>query len=561
MQLTLNLWVYLYNHLILSSLQTKQVCADLHNAELPSNLKLIIMERIISQHINRSKGKDVWRENLRIAVLAADKVRSTLGPKGSYKMVAYNRGPEQVVKVTKDPIAVLEELAIQYPPSVIVSESAKLQREEAGDGVTGFVILLSALLKKADDLSAMGIHANTIIHGYHLATEKSLEILERQAATANSSYSDVLDTVDCGRNLLTPHIRSMIRQAYPHAFSDGRFERENIRFLKKNGGNLQDSSLIKGVVIKKEKAHPNMPDHIRKLRIAITSERLGINRLELQMKGEGPAHIQLNIKTPSQIRAFKETEDRIKAQPIEKLIQLKVNVLLCEHPLDDLQKEKLFTEGIFALDSVDKKDTQAVSKATGAKSVPNLNELSEEDIGIAEELSVGKIELEKTVTFEGCKGATFILRGATPQTIEELETAIKNSFVVLKLMSDDGRLLPGGGAVEAQIAQELNGYAMEFAGREQIIIQAYANALMDVPRCLAENYGLNSTDTVLDLKRLHAEGCSNSGISERGCKDWVCVEPLKVNRSIIRRAYEVSMLMLRIDELLISKEIPKFHKK
>jgi archaeal chaperonin len=519
------------------------------------------MEHIISQHINRTKGKDVWRENLRIAVLAADKVRSTLGLKGAYKMVAYNRGPEQVVKVTKDAIAVLEELAIQYPPSVIVSESAKLQREEAGDGVTGFVILLSALLKKADELSTIGIHANTIIHGYHLATEKSLEILEHQAAIASSPNSDVLDTVDCGRNLLTPHMLSMIRQAYPLAFSDGRFERENIRFLKKNGGNLQDSSLIKGVVIKKEKAHPNMPDYIRNLRIAVTSEKLGIKRLELTMKGEGPAHIQLNIKTPSQIRAFKETEERIKAQPIEKLIQLKVNVLLCEQPLDDLQKEKLFTAGIFALDTVDKKDTQAVSKATGAKSVPNLNELSDEDIGVAEELVVGKIELEKTVTFDGCKGATLLLRGTTPQTIDELETAIKNSFVVLKLMSDDARVVSGGGAVEAQIAQELNRYALEFAGREQIIIQAYANALMDVPRCLAENYGLNATDTLLELKKLHAEGHLNSGIADGSCADWVCIEPLKVKRSIIRRAYEVSTLMLRIDELLISKEIPKFHKK
>ena len=220
----------------------------------------------------------------------------------------------------------------------------------------------------------------------------------------------------------------------------------------------------------------------------------------------------------------------------------------------------MFVQGIFALESVDKKDTQAVSKATGAKIVGNVNELSEEDIGFAEELSTGKLELEKTVTIEGCKGATFMLRGTTPQTMDELEIAVKNSFVVLKLMGDDGRVLPGGGAVDAHIAQELKGYAREFASREQIIIEAYANALMDIPRCLAENYGLNPTDTILELKKRHADGFCNFGVDEQSCRDMVCQEPLKIKRSAIRRAYEVSMLMLRIDELLISKEIPKFHK-
>jgi archaeal chaperonin len=517
------------------------------------------MESVISQKIKRSTGKDAWRENLRAVIFAADKVRSTLGPKGAYKLVAYNRGPEQVVKVTKDAIAILDELAIQYPPAVIVSEAAKLQREETGDGVTGFVVFLSALLKKADELLTMGIHANTIIHGYHLATEKALEILERQAAP-NSQNSDVLDIVDCERNLLTPQVRSMIRQAYPIAYSDNRFERENIRFLQKKGGNLQDSSLIRGVVVKKEKAHPNMPDKLKNLRIAITSSKLGINRLEIKMPNQGPAHLHLNIKTPQQISEYKATEYRLKTETIEKLAQLNVNVLLCEQPLDDNQKEKLCSQGIFALENVDKKDTQAVSKATGAKIVGNLSELSEEDIGLAESLSTGRIELEKTVTFEGCRGATFMLRGNTPQTIDEFETAIKNSFVVLKLAGDDSRVLPGAGAVETQIAQELKSYAREFASREQVVIEAYAAAIMDIPRCLAENYGLNPTDILLELRKRHADGFCNYGVDELSCCDLVCQEPFKVKRSAIRRAYEVASFMLRIDELLICKEIPKFHK-
>jgi chaperonin GroEL (HSP60 family) len=304
-----------------------------------------------------------------------------------------------------------------------------------------------------------------------------------------------------------------------------------------------------------------MPNLLSNLRIAITSGRLGINRLEIKMPGQGPAHIQLKVNSPKQISEYKETEYRLKVRPIEKLAQMNVNVLLGEQPLDTLQKEKLSALGIFALENFDKKDTQAVSKATGAKILGNLNELSEGDIGIAETLSTHRIELEKTVTIQGCKGATFLLRGTTPQIMDELEIAIKNSFVMLKLSGDDSRVLPGSGAIEAEIAQELKSYAIEFATREQLVIDAFAGALMDIPRCLAENFGLNPTDAILELRKRHAEGFRNFGVDELNCDDTVCQEPLKVKRSVLRRAYEVSTFMLRIDELLISKEIPKFHKK
>ncbi|HLN89304.1 MAG TPA: TCP-1/cpn60 chaperonin family protein [Candidatus Binatia bacterium] len=523
--------------------------------------KVVSVNDIISSKYQRTAGKDVWRENLRTTIFAADKIRSTLGPQGSYKLITYNKGPEQVIKVTKDAIAILDELAIQYPPAVIVSEAAKLQREETGDGVAGFVIFLSALLKKADELLGIKIHANTIIHGYHLATEKSLEILECQAATLNRQSSDILDLVDCKRNILTPQIRSMIRQAYPFTFSKGVFERENIRFLKKNGGSLRDSSLIHGIVIKKQKAHPCMPDKIRGLRIVVTSERLGINRLEVKMPGQGPYHINLNVKAPGQIQKYNEAVQKVKDEPIRRLIELDVNVLLSGQPIEDYSKTKLFTNGIFALENVDKNDTKTIAKATGARIVGGLTELGEEDVGIAEELYTGCIELEKTVTFNGCNGATFMLRGSTPQAIDELETAIKNSFTVLKLVGDDGRLLAGGGAVEAHVSQELKTYARQFASREQVVIEAFANALLEIPRCLAENNGLNPTDALLELKQRNSEGFCNVGVDEHSCCEMVCQEPLKIKRSVLRRAFEVSMLMLHIDELIISKEIPKFHKK
>jgi chaperonin GroEL (HSP60 family) len=161
-----------------------------------------------------------------------------------------------------------------------------MQRQEAGDGTATFVVFLSALLKKADALMNMKIHPNTIVHGYHVATEKAQEILEKEASEVTDDY-DVLDVIDCKRNLLTPKIRMAIREAYPLAFVDGHFDPDNIRFLRRSGGEIDQSNLIQGVVIKKPKAHPNMPDSLKQLRIALTSQRLGFDRLELKMKGEG----------------------------------------------------------------------------------------------------------------------------------------------------------------------------------------------------------------------------------------------------------------------------------
>lgn len=522
---------------------------------------MINMESVISPKYKRSTGRDAWRENLRLAIFASDKIRSTLGPQGSYKLVSYNRGPEQVVKITKDSIAILDELAIQYPPAVIISESAKMQREEAGDGTATFVILLSALLKKADELLSGKIHANTIIHGYFLATNKALEIIDNQSMKHDGGSADVLDIVDCKRNILTSQMRSMIMEAYPLASSGDIFDKENIGFLKKPGGSIQESSLIKGVVIRKEKAHPNMPNNLKNLRIAITSERPGVNHLDVKMKGEGPTQIKLNINTADQMRKYKEEEDRLRSEALDRMIELKANVLLCEQPLDESIKDKLLMNGIFALEKVDKKDTQAVAKATNANIVGKLNNLTEEDLGIADELFTDKIELEKTVTIQGCRGATFMLRGSASQKIDELENAIRSSLTMLKILDGDNHVLPGGGAIETRIAQELNEYAKSFAGREQLAIEAFSNALMDVPRCLAENYGLNATDILIELKKQHADGNNGYGIAEKSCSDMVCFEPSKMKRSVIRRAYEVASLMLRIDDLLISKEIPKFHKK
>jgi len=189
-----------------------------------------------------------------------------------------------------------------------------------------------------------------------------------------------------------------------------------------------------------------------------------------------------------------------------------------------------------------------------------LSELSRQDVGHADHLELDKIGLEKTVTLTGCEYATFLIQGSTLQALDELEAFINNSLSLLQAATVSNGFVFGGGAIETHLARQLKSHALEFSGRKQLAIDGFAEALLEIPRCLAMNNGLSVEDTLADLNRLHSEGMHSYGVSAEGCCNKVCVELSEVKRVMIRRAVEVVSLMLRVDEQIIAKEIPKFHK-
>src|SRR5437870_1993382 len=256
-------------------------------------------------------GKEAWSQNLRLASIAASKVGSCLGPKGSYKMVTYNRGPELIVKVTKDSVQVMEELAVQYPAIKIISEAAKLHREHYGDGVCTFLILLAALMKEAERLRTAGVHPGVIVRGYNAAATNALKIIDEIAEDGGATLQErLLEIIDCGRGLLTNELRRMLINAVKLASKDGRVAIKRIRIVKKPGGATSESCLIRGVILKKAKAHPNMPDTLEKVKIALVSKRIDIKHLEIKMKGEGNFPVRLVITSEKQISKFKEEEQK-----------------------------------------------------------------------------------------------------------------------------------------------------------------------------------------------------------------------------------------------------------
>jgi archaeal chaperonin len=516
---------------------------------------------VLSSRYDYVKGRDAWRSNLRLTAMAAEQIQSSLGPNGAYKLVVHKRGPEKAVKITRDATAVLEELALDYPTLVVVSEAAKIQRQEFGDGVKTFVIMCSALLKKADELIAKGVHPNVILKGYEEATKKTLEIINANSKPLESrDFSSVLEAVDCGRGCLTPDLSVNILEVAELAKKDGKLDRDRIRVVRKQGGDKSETAFIRGIVIKKRRLHPNMPTAVPNPKIALTSERVGTNRLEIKMPHHGPFHMKFDVEKPSDLEGYRGAENQRKADALGKLMDLGVTVLFSQQPIDAFSKSKLLGMGVLAFESVEPADLALISKATGAKLVGSLSELEASDVGGADRLETDKIGLEEIATLSGCDFATFVVRGSNPQVLDELELLIGNSLNLLRSAAASAKMVAGAGAIEVEAARQLKDYALHFSGKEQLAVAGFAEALLEVPRCLAGNCGLFSDEAIAQLTKLHSEGSTDFGLAADGSCGGVCVEVSEAKTAAVRRAFEVARLMLRIDEQVTAKDTPKFRK-
>jgi len=519
--------------------------------------------QILLKNKGRLSGKDAWRQNLNLATLAAFRIGSSLGPKGAYKLVTYHRGPEMVMKVTKDPLDFVDELGVEYPAIMTLAEAAKIQRQHTGDGISMLLVLVSALLTEADKLMEMGVHPNTILDGYLKATEKSIAIINEVAKNVAKDLDEhLLKVIDCGRELLSQKFRRELSEAISLVAEDGLVDPNRIRLVKKQGGQTNDSELVRGVIIKTGKAHPSMPDIIDAPRIAFLT-KLEMKRMELKAIDEGPFNVKVTITGHGQIQLFKNEEAQLRARLVEMIKTSGANVLICRTKMADRFSDQLSRQGVFAMHFVDPKDFEEAARATGATIVANADQLQKEDLGHARKLEVDKIKPEDIVILHCDKGATVLLRGSSPELVQELEKTVKRALLILKHARANPKVVPGGGGILTELASQLRRYALTFEGREQFVISSFADALEKIPECLSRNYGLDSIDMMIQLRNQHTNGHQAMGVGENGCMDMYeanVIELASVNGANVHRAFELVSLLLRIDDCFYVKDIPKFHK-
>ena len=520
--------------------------------QTPQGPVLVLKESALQQ-----KGKDAQNNNIQAAKLVADLVKSSLGPRGLDKMLVDSLGD---VTITNDGATILKEIDVQHPAAKMMVEIAKTLDNEVGDGTTSSVVFGGALLAKAEELLKKDVHSTVIIDGYQAASEKTLEILSQIAQKiqpddkesllkiAKTSMQSKLISEDSGS--ISKVVVEAILKITTKKAEKYDVDLDNIKVEKKAGASIQDTALIKGIVLDKEVVHSGMPTKIEKAKIALVNTALEVEKTEMSS--------EIRISDPSQMQMFLEEENRMLKTMVEKIHGVGANVLLCQKGIDDIAQHYLAKHGILAIRRIKESDMTKLAKATGGRVTTNLDDLSEKELGSADLVIQKKVESDKWVFVEGCKNpqsVTILIRGGSQRVVDEVDRSMHDALMVVKDVIEKPEIVAGGGAPEAFVAAQLKEWADNFDGREQLAIKKYAEALEVIPLTIAENAGMDPIDTMVNLRAKQNQGKKWTGIDARNTQvaDMLSldvVEPLVVKEQIIKSATETANMILRIDDVI-----------
>ena len=518
----------------------------------PNGPVLVLKESALQQ-----KGKDAQQNNIAAAKLVAELVKSSLGPRGLDKMLVDSLGD---VTITNDGATILKEIDVQHPAAKMIVEISKTVDNEVGDGTTSSVVFGGALLARAEDLLKKDVHSSTIIEGFQAASEKVLEIYSqlskkvepddkaRLLKIASTSMQSKLISEDSSSlsKIVVDAILSIATKKGDEYFVD----LENIKVEKKPGGSIDDTQIVKGIVLDKEIVHSGMPTRIDNASIALINSALEIEKTEMSA--------EIRITDPTQMQMFLEEENRMLKTMVDKLHDVGANVLICQKGIDDIAQHYLAKHGIMAIRRVKESDMIKLSKATDGRVISNLDDLTEKDLGSADLAHQKKVESDKWVFIEGCKhpqSVTLLIRGGTQRVIDEVDRSIHDSLMVVKDVIEKPEIVAGGGAPESFAAAQLKDWADNFDGREQLAIKKYAEALEVIPLTISENAGMDPIDTMATLRSKQNQGQKWTGIDAKNTKiaDMMAinvVEPIAVKEQIIKSATEAACMILRIDDVI-----------
>lgn len=512
--------------------------------------------QFLNEGTKRVKGRDAQRINILVAKAVASAVRSTLGPKGMDKMIVDDMGD---ITISNDGATILQEMAIEHPIGKMLVNVAKTQDSEVGDGTTTAVVITGSLLEEAEILLDNGIHPSSIINGYRLASKKAAEYLDEVSIKVNNKdkkilYNIAYTTMTGKSTEYTEKLAELVVDAVVQVSEETDkkivIDHDNIKVEKKEGASMDDSELIRGIVLDKEILSPNMPRSIKNGKIALLDAALEIKGPETDTK--------IQISDPEQFQSFLDQEEKMIKAMINSIKKSGASVVICQKGIDDLAQHFLSKEGIIAVRRVKKSDIEKLAKATGANIVTRVADLSTKDLGDAAEVYEKKIANESMLFITGCKNpkaVTIFVRGGTQQIIDEAERAVADAIGSVSSAIKAGKIVTGAGACEMSIAMKLRNYAKEIGGREQLAIESFANALESIPKTLAETAGINPLDVLVALRNKHKQGHSEFGVNvfEGKIDDMYkqkVIEPVTIKSQAISSASEVAQMVLRIDDVI-----------
>ena len=517
---------------------------------------------ILREGSEQTKGNDARARNILAIQAVAEAVKSTLGPRGMDKMLVDSLGD---ITITNDGATILENLDVEHPGAKMAVAISKTQDTNVGDGTTSSVIIAGQLLTVSNELMNQGIHPSIVARGYSLAGKKAREILKNEIAVSIDPDKD-RETL---RKIAITTMNSkgisgnkdFFSDLAVDAFSKVKSEKDNMQqvknivIVKKKGKSIRESQIIDGMILEKEPTHQMMPKLVNNAKIALISQAFEIKKTEFSS--------DLKISDPNQIQAFLDQEESILKHYAEKIKESGANVIINQKGIEDSVSHFLNKYGIVAVKSVTKSDLEKIKKAVGGKIVENINSLTSNDLGEAGKVEFKKIAGDNLCFISGCKNpkaVSILLRAGVTSGLDEAERTLHDALCVIASVHDRSAIVGGGGAVEMELSQRLLEVASKQSGKEQIAIESYARALEIIPITLAENAGLDPIDIIAELRGEHSkQGNEFAGLEIFQGKvvdnrESGVIEPVANIDQIIKSATELSVMILRIDDMIKAKK-------
>jgi len=514
---------------------------------------------ILKEGTSRSRGKEAQRNNIMAARVIGEVLKTTLGPRGMDKMLIDSIGD---ITITNDGAAILNEMEVEHPAAKMMVEIAKTQDDMVGDGTTTAVVLASELLKKAEELLDQNIHPTILVSGYRKAAQKAIEVVNKTAVPVDIEDRETLrrvaltsmasKAVGPAKEHLAEIAIDAVKQIVEQRGDKKMADIDNIQLVKKTGKSLFETQLVTGIIVDKEVVHSGMPKKKEDGKIALLDCPLEIEKTEFSA--------EIRIRDPTQMKAFLDQETKMLKEMVDKIKASGADVVFCQKGIDDMAQHFLAKEGIIAARRVKQSDMEKLARASGGRIITDLGDLSSQDLGAAGLVEERKIGEDKMIFVEKCKdphSVAILIRAGLERMVDEAERAMNDALSVVSDVVENNKIVAGGGAVEVEVAKELRKHATKVGGREQLAVEAFADAVETVPRTLAENAGLEPIDIIVELRAAHekADGSQYKGVDvftgkvENTYEKGV-IEPVIVKEQAIKSAAESAAMILRIDDVI-----------
>jgi len=522
---------------------------------------------ILKEGTARRRGREAQRNNIMAARIIAEVLKTTLGPRGMDKMLIDSLGD---ITITNDGAAILDEVEVEHPAAKMIVEVAKTQDDMVGDGTTTAVVLAGELLRRAEELLDQNIHPTVIVSGYRKAAQTAVEALVKLGTTVNLEDRETLKkvattamaskAVGVAKEHLADIAIDAVKQITEQRGDKKIADIDQVQITKKAGKSLFDTELVRGIIVDKEVVHPGMPKRVENAKIALLDTELEVKKTEF--------NAEIRIRDPTQMKAFLDQENRMLKDMVEKIKASGADVVFCQKGIDDMAQHFLAKEGIMAARRAKQSDMEKLARATGGRVVTNLDDLKAKDLGKAGLVEERKVGEDKMVFVENCKdprSVAILIRAGLERMVDEAERAMRDALSVVSDVVECNKVVPGGGAIESEVAKHLRDYATKVGGRAQLAIEAFADSVEVVPKTLAENAGLEPIDILVGLRSAHEKprglpmGVNVFTGKIVNMAESGVIEPLRVKEQAVKSAAEAASMILRIDDIIAATK-PKEEK-